>query len=361
MSKKRFFSILFILLLIFTGCSGNNGKINEEKQGELSAEKLEEESSLIENAVNPKEYSIYVEGEGFPKTVIDYQNEEIVIEEPFERPAVLSGTPLTIWYDLGGKSICTSDISENLKLDPKYEDEIKNLPEIGPVYSINMESVLSNQPDLIIAQKGTQGKQADQLRNMGYNVITTSVRTFEDVIETYRAFGKLLDSSDLAEERINFLTNRKDELANKAPDDGKNVVILYVTANNIAAKLNNSIAGDIANLLKINNVLKDSKPDNIGSEHTPLDVEFIASSNPDVILVTSMVSDNEEAKRIIYEEFATNPVWDTISAIKEDRIVFLPQQYFLFNAGPFYDEAIEYMARGVYPEIYGDLDDFTGR
>ena len=80
-----------------------------------------------------KEANITVSEGGYPLTVQDYFEYETVLESPPERVAVLSGTPLNIWYDLGGKSICTSDISENLKLDPQYAQELLALPVVGAV------------------------------------------------------------------------------------------------------------------------------------------------------------------------------------------------------------------------------------
>ena len=71
---------------------------------------------------------------------------------------------MNIWYDLGGKSICTSDVTDNVRLTEGYEDEIRSLPMIGPVYSVDMESIIGHEPDLIISQVGTQSTQASKLR-----------------------------------------------------------------------------------------------------------------------------------------------------------------------------------------------------
>lgn len=98
--------------------------------------------------VTEDEAAILVTGEDYPLTVRDYLKYETTIESKPERVAVMSGTPLNIWYDLGGKSVCTSDVSSNIRLTEGYEDEIKALPQIGPVYSIDMESVIAEEPAL---------------------------------------------------------------------------------------------------------------------------------------------------------------------------------------------------------------------
>ena len=323
--------ILIMMMSIVTGCTKTTGV------GGLSNTKSVEKAG-------DNELAISVEGTSYPLTVKDSLSPQLIL--PVHCP------PLNIWYDLGGKSICTSDVSNNVKLIPEYEDEIKSLPSIGPVYSIDMESVISHQPDLIIAQVGTQSTQAKKFRDMGFDVITTHIRGYDDVISTYRAFGKILENEKLAESKIDELERKKEEIVAKLPNEKKSVVILYITSKTIAVKLDNSIAGDVANILKLDNIASDLPADTIGSETTPLDIEYIVEKDPDYVLVTSMIGSNELAKKLIEEEFANNPAWKGVTAIQKGRVAHLPQEYFLYNAGPYYDEAIEYMAEIIYPEIY---------
>lgn len=344
MKKILIIAMVFVISINTVGCTKETGV------GGLS-------NTKASNKVDATELPIEVYGDKYPLTVRDYLNTETILDEKYDEVAVLSGTPLNIWYDLGGKSICTSDISENLKLIPEYEEEIKNLPTIGPVYSINMEAVVSNKPELVIAQVGTQGTQAKKLREMGFKVINTHIRGYDDVLSTYRAFGRILEKEVEAEQRIKGLETQKQEIVSKLPNENRSVVILYITSRTLAAKLDNSIAGDVANILQLHNICSDLPPDTLGSENTPLDVEYLVKENPDYVLVTSMISSNELAKESMEKEFAENPVWKGVKAVQEGRVIYLPQQYFLFNAGPYYGEAIEYMARCIYPDIYGSIED----
>lgn len=344
MKKVIAFCAAVTMLLSVTGCSDSTGV------GGLKNTQTNEK-------VTNDEASIMVTGDDYPLTVRDYLNLETVIDTVPQKVAVLSGTPLNIWYDLGGKSICTSDVTDNVRLTEGYEDEIRSLPMIGPVYSVDMESIIGHEPDLIISQVGTQSTQASKLRNMGYNVIQTHIRGFSDVLDTYRAFGKILGQSELAEKRIAELEQGKKEITDKLPDDDISVVILYVTSKSLAVKLDNSIAGDIAKILELENIASDLPPDTIGSETTPLDIEYIVSKDPDYVLVTTMISSNEEARRTVEEQFASNPAWQSVNAITEGRVIYLPQEYYLYNAGPYYVDAIKYMAQSIYPEIYGEVEE----
>ena len=280
--KVLWIMILAIMISSVSGCTKTTGV------GGLSNTKNVEK-------VEDSELSITVEGDMYPLKVKDFLKKETILENKPEKVAVLSGTPLNIWYDLGGKSVCTSDVSDNVKLIPEYEEEIRSLPTIGPVYSIDMESVIPHKPDLIIAQVGTQSTQARKLREMGFNVITTHIRGYDDVVSTYKVFGKILEKEELAETKIKELEKHKEEIIYKLPEENKSVVILYITSKTLAVKLDNSIAGDISKILRLKNIASDLPPDTIGSETTPLDIEYIVDKNPDYILVTSMISSNEEA------------------------------------------------------------------
>ena len=89
-------------------------------------------------------------------------------------------------------------------------------------------------------------------------------------------------------------------------------------------------------------------------DSSPMDIEFLAKNQPDIILVTSMIANNDEAKAKLESNFNNNSAWQAIDAVREGRIRYLPQQYFLFNAGPYYPEALEYLAASVRPDVYGE-------
>ena len=308
-----------------------------------------------------KEANITVSEGGYPLTVQDYFEYETVLESPPERVAVLSGTPLNIWYDLGGKSICTSDISENLKLDPQYAQELLALPVVGAVYSLDMEAVVAQNADLVITQAGVQSTASQTLRNMDIPVIATLPRTFDDLVATYRAFGRILQVEGLAEEKIEAMTRERQSYIDQAPKEGKRIVILYLTSSSLSVKLNSSIAGDIATSLGADNIASSLPPDTIGSENTPLDIEYLVEQDPDLVLVTSMIGSNELAMETMQKQFADNMAWQSVKAVTQGKVYYLPQEYFLYNAGPYYNEAVRYMACTLYPEVFGEVSDWYGK
>lgn len=357
---KRMTGLLAALSLLaaLTACgagTGGFGGLGNASSGQAGTGETKDTPGLDQNA------DISASEGGYPLTVLDYFDYETVLETPPERVAVLSGTALNIWYDLGGTSICTSDISSNLKLVEEYADEMRQLPMVGPVYSLDMEAVVAQNADLVITQAGVQTSATQTLRDMGIPVISSLPHTFEDLIDTYRVFGSILQADDAAQAKIAALTEERQSYIDQAPEEGKRVVILYLTSGSLSVKLGNSIAGDIAASLGIENIAADLPPDTIGSETTPLDIEYLVEQDPDLVLVTSMVGSNDLAVETMEKQFAENQAWQSINAVAEGRVYYLPQEYFLYNAGPYYNEAVHYMACTVYPEIYGEVSEWYGK
>ena len=308
------------------------------------------------DVLSSDEVVIRVEGENYPLTVIDALGTEIYLEQKPERIAVMAGTLMNIWYDLGGDSVCSSDISNNLILVEDRAEEMLAVPRAGAVYQLNLEALIATHPDLIICQTGVQTTAAAKLKQMGYTVVETNAKTVQSLAQVYEAFGKLLGARDKAQARIQEFLGGIADIQSRLPEERPSCVILYVTSSTVSVKLDSSIAGDIAYMLGLNNIASGLPADTLGSENTPLDIEYIVAKNPDLVFVTSMVSDNDTAMSMVKDMFANNPAWSTVKAIKADKVIYLPQQYYLYNAGPYYIDAVRYMACSVYPEIYGVWD-----
>ncbi|MCH4886559.1 ABC transporter substrate-binding protein [Acidaminobacter sp. JC074] len=341
---KKLITICLTLSCLLWSCGSGQAKMGGMVNASVKETREKEEHNLL------------VEGDSYPFLLTDYMNHEFTIKEKPENYAVMSGTFLNLWYRLGGKSVCSTDV-DSAMLDEAYRDEILSLPSAGAVYNTNVEKVAEIDPDFVIAQMGVQSGLASGLEKIEKETALFHMRSYSDVIDHIRAFGKILDNQEEAEKIISEMDSKKEVITSKLPDTPKSVVILYVTSASLSVKLDNSIAGDVAAILEMKNIASDLMPDTIGSETTPLDVEYIAEKNPDMILVTSMISSNEAAKKTMQEQFDSNPVWQTIDAVQENRVLYLPQEYFLYNAGHKYVDAIEYMAKGVYPQIYGELDE----
>ncbi len=360
MSKRQikiFLSLLLAATFVLALSACAPGELKSPDTGaESEAVTAQEKAKSKVRKDRPK---LSLSSDSYPLTVTDADGVETELKALPKRVAVLAGTPLNIWYDLGGSSICTSQIADkNLKILQERKDEMLALPEVGAVYALNMEAILAQEPDLVIAQSGVQTQPIKALRDMDIPVISTLTLSFQDVLNIYQTFGILLQKPDLAEARIAKMKEEYQSYKDKLPAQSKSVVIIYLTADSLAVKLDHSIAGEIAKELKIKNIASGLPAMTLGSEAAPLDIEYVVEKDPDMILVTSMVGSNELAVETMKKHFADNAAWQSVRAVAENQVYYLPQEYFLYNGGPYYMEAVHYMASTVYPEIFGPVSEW---
>lgn len=60
----------------------------------------------------------------------------------------------------------------------------------------------------------------------------------------------------------------------------------------------------------------------------------------------------EKIEERIRQDVMSNPAWATLRAVKEGKVYVLPERYFLLNPGLYYPDAVAYMARLAYPEVF---------
>ena len=349
---QRIFATLIVMLALSAcGAPPDAEPMNSVTQPSAPASAVQPQSATTTRPGTKASFS----GINFPLTVTDWYGNQTTIKTKPQRVVLLAGTAFNIWYDVGGRAVGSTNRSENIRLIPKVAEAMKPLPELGPIYSVDQETLVALNPDLVIAMGPPQDRLGANLRTMGINVISTSLRSQDDLYMAYEMFGAMNGNHDKAIQRINQMDEQIAAIKAKFPsNDPAKIAIVHVTAQALTVKLDSSIAGQMAQSLGLVNVASGRTPDAPGSEHTPLDIEYLAKNQPDIVFVTSMIANNDEAHAKMEASFAANAAWQAVDAVRNGKVHSLPQQYFLFNAGPYYPDALEYLAASIHPEIYGE-------
>lgn len=230
-------------------------------------------------------------------------------------------------------------------------DYYKNLPKVGAVYNINVEKVISLQPDLVIAMKGLNDKFVDNLTNNNIPVIVLDMKSYAQVKHSIDIFSQITGQQDKAKDIISKMNEQIDNVKSKLPKENKKVAILHTTAQDVTVQLDDSIAGSVAKMLGFVNVASDDKPLENNPDAAPYSLEALVKEDPDVIFVTSM-GDAETIKKAMQDNVENNDAWQTLRAVKEKHVYYLPQKLFLLNPGMRYPQAAEAMAKIMYPGIF---------
>lgn len=228
-------------------------------------------------------------------------------------------------------------------------ESMREAPEIGFVYNINMESLVGLKPDLVLAGKNQHEKFVPLLESNNIKVIELDAKTYTEVQDTVRLLGKIYGTSDKAEQECALLNSEIKAVTDKLPKEKKKIVIMHATASSVTTEGSRSIAGCVSDILGFDNVA--AKALQGKSEKTPYSMEALVEQNPEIIFITSMGKADEIENRL-RSDFKNNPAWASLQAVQNGKVYVLPENLFLLNPGLEYPKAVEYMARQVYPEVF---------
>lgn len=281
-------------------------------------------------------------------TITDDAGRKVVLKNKPERVVSLSPSFLGMIEAVDGKVIgrATSKVGT-------IPESMKDAQEVGFTYNIDVERVVALKPDCVLALKGQHDKFISLLESNNIPVIEIDVRTYKEVQSALKLIGKVYGVQQKGEQAAEKLDNEISKISEKIPKDEKKIVILHASAKNVTVELDGTIAGSAAKLLGFKNVAAGSTPLSGDPDKTPYSLEELVKNNPDLIFITSMGTDAAIENRL-RSDVQSNPAWNSLQAVRENKIIFLPEQLFLINPGLQYPKAVEYMAKTVYPEVFSN-------
>lgn len=281
--------------------------------------------------------------------IVDDAGRTVILPQKPQRIVVLSTSYLDLLYGVGGQAI-----GRPSSKTPTVFPTAQSVTDIGFVYNINNEKVLALQPDLVIGFQGIHEKIIPILESSKIPVVMLKMKTYDDILAKIKLFGDIAGTQDQAKTMMDQMQAQINEVTAKLPAQSKKVVILHATAKNVTVELESSLAGNVAKLLKIKNIAVGSQSIDSDPEITPYSLEKLVEGDPDEILVVTMgnITDIETRMKA---DIASNPAWSGLRAVKTGQVFFLPADLFQLNPGIRFHESVEYMAKVVYPEVYGNV------
>ena len=273
----------------------------------------------------------------------DDAGRKVTLSEKPERIVVTSASFLEPLHAVGGSVVGRPDSRTKM---PEYA---KDATSVGQVYQIDVEKVLSCNPDLIIVNKGMNEKLVPTMESNNIPVLVVDMKSYEDVKRELRLFAQITGEKELGEKVVAGMEQRIRAVQDKLPKERRRVAILHSTNQGLSVQLEGSIAGSVASMLGWENVASGMAPMEKNPDAAPYSLETLVEQNPEIIFVTSM-GKIEDIKRNMEATIEENPAWQTVPAIRESRLYYLPQDLFLLSPGIHYPEAVELMASLIYPE-----------
>ena len=277
-------------------------------------------------------------------TVEDDLGNKVILDKKPERIVVTSAAFLEPLHAVGANIVGRPD-SKN-----KTPDWAKDIPSVGQVYQIDIEKLMACKPDLVILNKGMNEKNLSILNENKIPALVMEMKTYQEVKHTLEIFSKISGEPAKGEKLNRDMDDAIRQILNKLPEEKKRVIILHSTAQGLTVQLNGSIAGNIVNMLNWENVAADMTPLEKRPDSASYSIETLAEKNPEIIFITSM-GNLEEIKSNMQGIIDSNEVWQTLTAVKNNHVYYLPQDMFLLSPGLDYPKAVKIMVQLVYPNM----------
>jgi len=213
---------------------------------------------------------------------------------------------------------------------------------IGGYTTINIERVISLNPDLVVASYGNGIENIEMLRRMGLRVIAFDPKTVEDVMKDIVLIGIATGEKENATRLVKEMLEKIERVRENVRDKPKLRVAHILWYDPIFVSGKKTFVDDVIKLSGGENVFN-------FEGWRAVSVEDLIAENPEVILVSSG-SGMGGGRDVIYEWVLSDKRLSGIKAVKESRICVVDAD--LIDR-PSYRlaEAVELVARCLHPDV----------
>lgn len=222
-----------------------------------------------------------------------------------------------------------------------YPPEAKEKPKIGGFTKIDLERVVGLNPDLVLATNIHNRTVVPELEKRGITVVVVEPKNVNDVLTKITFVGKLTGASDNAAKLTAQMQARIDAVISKVATAKNKPRVFYEIDKSLYTPGPGSFIDDMIVKAGGINIAADAK-----GSYVQLSPEAIIAKDPEVILLGDMAFGESP------ESVRARPGWANISAVKNGRIVPIPNEDVVSRPGPRVVEGLELIARALHPELF---------
>ena len=324
---KKFLSFLLLLIFFIFMAAGCGAR---ESDTSLSSTSGSQDLSDINTEASGT-------SENRSVTFTDALGREVTVDAP-ERVGIASGSFAECWLLAGGTpTAVTQDALEERDLELP-----KDIINLGSVMRPSAEAILDADLDLLILASNMKNhvELAETLDKVGINYAYVNIETFDDYLNTLKIFTDITGRKDLYEQNGTAISKQIDDIiAESKMETAPKVLILRTSSSKITARNSDTMVGQMLKNLGCINIA--DAEDSLLEE---LSLEVIARENPEYIFVICH-GEVEEAKANLENMMASNPIWNTLDAVKSDRLYYLEKELFHYKPNNRWAESYQVLAK----------------
>ncbi|SDE41644.1 iron complex transport system substrate-binding protein [Paenibacillus sp. UNCCL117] len=269
---------------------------------------------------------------------------EIDLQTKPERVVILN-EGLELFYQLGGRVVGRASVPA-----VSVPEQALDAEDVGQINNVSLEKITSLKPDLVIGHPFFHTGLTEGLAASGIPFALLKIESYDDIQSKGRLFGSIIGTERETEKALKETDDRIRRIIEKAPDRSLTFAILTIMPMGISIQVSDSLALDIVEQLNMNNAAAAMQSGQIPGS-VPYSIEKLIEADPDYLFI-SVHGTEQFGHQKLRNDLESNPAWASLRAVKEGRMMFLPAE-FVNPEGLNIDRTFEYLAKLVYPDIYG--------
>ena len=186
-----------------------------------------------------------------------------------------------------------------------YPEEAQEREVVGDAFNLNMEVLLSLEPDAVIGDSNLVAHHMEALKDVGIEMFTIEPLTYDEVAESLEKLGAYLGQEEQAAEAAERMRTRRDEILADVPDQEGPLVFVETWNEPISSAGPGSFLHELLEMAGASNIAHDMKePWGQFSE------ELVIERDPEVILLTNFN----------YDEVMQRDAWRELTAVQNERV-----------------------------------------
>jgi iron complex transport system substrate-binding protein len=285
----------------------------------------------------------------FPLTLTDDLGTSITVRQKPRRIVSITLTTDEILLALVDKTslLGVTAFSE----DTSVSNVASQVFDIPNKVTLNVELIVSLQPDLVFVADWSKAESVTQLRDAGMTVYRfKSPSTIKEIENRISRIGQVVGAEAKAKALIDWMEKRLSEVARRISSMAADKRLTVMDYNTWGTSMGKGSSWDeIVRLSGLQNVVAGLTPDQWGQ--VPVSKEKLLQLDPDILLLPGWVYGEPDGSNTFYRAIVNDPALKTMRAVKEGRVYRLPEsiktstsQYIVF--------AVEELARLAYPDLF---------
>ncbi|MDY6916751.1 MAG: ABC transporter substrate-binding protein [Chloroflexota bacterium] len=270
-----------------------------------------------------------------PGTITDDVGRTVDIEAVPEHIVSLAPAITEILFALG-LGDCVVGVTDHCD----YPGEATGKPRVGGYFTTNLETILSQDPDLVLADG--HDPVCAQLEDAGATMVVLQPEDIDGILDDIELVGEITAMEEEAATLVADMQGRMDAVAGIAAGADKPTAFYVIDASD-PTKPWTAGAGSFVDAL-----IYMAGGENIAhasAEWAQFNLEVLVGTDPDVVIV-----DASHGEALV-PDFSTLTGWKELSAVKNGN-VYLIDGNLMSRPGPRIVEGLEELASIIHPELF---------